>query len=262
MDYCSSCQRHLNGALVCPGCGAYAPDIAPTVPTPLTAAPPAPPVPVRPTEATELAEQTEPPGAIGATPVAPPLSHGRAARRRQLARLKKSQRRAVLATAVALVGGGLTLSTMDRGGSADSAQAATAPETTADMGGVDEPVTEPGTPAVPPSGGTSAPPRTTDPAQPTSPGTPAQRTAVPAAEQPDGLRPQTQEAAPPPAVVPPQPQTTPPSDAVPDPTSRTPPASTPPAAPAAPAPAPSQPPATTDPSDDPSLCLLVICLGG
>ncbi|MFF3753490.1 hypothetical protein ACFYYH_23960 [Streptomyces sp. NPDC002018] len=29
MDYCSSCRRTLNGALVCPGCGAYAPDIAP-----------------------------------------------------------------------------------------------------------------------------------------------------------------------------------------------------------------------------------------
>ncbi|MER6981709.1 hypothetical protein ABT317_33260, partial [Streptomyces carpinensis] len=29
MDYCSTCRRHLNGALVCPGCGAYAPDIAP-----------------------------------------------------------------------------------------------------------------------------------------------------------------------------------------------------------------------------------------
>ncbi|WP_446697036.1 SCO2400 family protein, partial [Streptomyces heliomycini] len=31
MDYCSTCRRHLNGALVCPGCGAYAPDIAPAV---------------------------------------------------------------------------------------------------------------------------------------------------------------------------------------------------------------------------------------
>src|SRR5690606_16786591 len=31
MDYCSTCHRHLNGALVCPGCGAYAPDIAPGV---------------------------------------------------------------------------------------------------------------------------------------------------------------------------------------------------------------------------------------
>ena len=29
MDYCSTCRRHLNGALVCPGCGAYAPGIAP-----------------------------------------------------------------------------------------------------------------------------------------------------------------------------------------------------------------------------------------
>ncbi|MYS31824.1 hypothetical protein GTW38_33930, partial [Streptomyces sp. SID7804] len=31
MDYCSTCRRHLNGALVCPGCGAYAPDIAPVL---------------------------------------------------------------------------------------------------------------------------------------------------------------------------------------------------------------------------------------
>ena len=30
MDYCSSCRRHLNGALICPGCGDYAPDIAPS----------------------------------------------------------------------------------------------------------------------------------------------------------------------------------------------------------------------------------------
>lgn len=29
MDYCYQCRRTLNGALVCPGCGAYAPDIAP-----------------------------------------------------------------------------------------------------------------------------------------------------------------------------------------------------------------------------------------
>lgn len=29
MDYCSSCRRALNWAVVCPGCGAYAPDIAP-----------------------------------------------------------------------------------------------------------------------------------------------------------------------------------------------------------------------------------------
>ncbi|MGO4759530.1 hypothetical protein AB4212_64740, partial [Streptomyces sp. 2MCAF27] len=24
MDYCPACRRHLNGALACPGCGAYA----------------------------------------------------------------------------------------------------------------------------------------------------------------------------------------------------------------------------------------------
>ncbi|MYS17007.1 hypothetical protein GTW73_28380, partial [Streptomyces sp. SID4982] len=30
MDYCSACRRHLNGALVCPGCGDCAsPDLAP-----------------------------------------------------------------------------------------------------------------------------------------------------------------------------------------------------------------------------------------
>ncbi len=29
MDYCSACRRKLNGALVCSGCGAYAPDIDP-----------------------------------------------------------------------------------------------------------------------------------------------------------------------------------------------------------------------------------------
>ena len=33
MDYCYSCRRTLNGALVCPGCGAYAPDIAPPAST-------------------------------------------------------------------------------------------------------------------------------------------------------------------------------------------------------------------------------------
>jgi hypothetical protein len=58
---------------------------------------------------------------------ATPAPQGRAARRRQLARWKKNQRRAVVATAVALVGGGLTVAAMDRN-SADQAQAATAPD--------------------------------------------------------------------------------------------------------------------------------------
>ncbi|MGC2999869.1 SCO2400 family protein, partial [Streptomyces sp. G35A] len=56
MDYCSTCRRHLNGALVCPGCGAYAPDIAPAVigsrPAPAAVAPAvAPAAPADPTAA-------------------------------------------------------------------------------------------------------------------------------------------------------------------------------------------------------------------
>ncbi|WP_177181884.1 hypothetical protein [Streptomyces sp. TLI_105] len=57
----------------------------------------------------------------------PTAAEGRAARRRQRARWRKNQRRAVVATAVALVGGGLTMSGMDRQ-SGDRAQAATAPQ--------------------------------------------------------------------------------------------------------------------------------------
>ncbi|MGW1915529.1 SCO2400 family protein [Streptomyces sp. NPDC002076] len=41
MDYCSTCRRHLNGALVCPGCGAYAPDIAPPAAHGRSGSPPA-----------------------------------------------------------------------------------------------------------------------------------------------------------------------------------------------------------------------------
>ncbi|MEU4268012.1 hypothetical protein [Streptomyces sp. NPDC026092] len=55
------------------------------------------------------------------------VPEGRAARRRQRERWRKNQRRAVVATAFALVGGGLAVSTMDRQ-SGDRAQAATAPE--------------------------------------------------------------------------------------------------------------------------------------
>lgn len=169
MDYCSSCRRHLNGALVCPGCGAYAPDIAP----PLAGAPvpPAGPAVVPPDVRTDGgpaagamtagARVWEPdPGPDRAHPAAvdsdggdresvgsrapgdaddpmPALAQGgRAARRRQLARWKKSHRRAVVATAVALVGGGLTFASMDRGSSgAGRAEAATTPDETS-MGGV------------------------------------------------------------------------------------------------------------------------------
>ncbi|MGW2565693.1 SCO2400 family protein [Streptomyces sp. NPDC001537] len=123
MDYCSSCRRHLNGALVCPGCGAYAPDIAPVTSHGRPAPAPA---------ATAMWPEVEEPPATEAyadagtgAAAAIPLSEGRAARRRQRARWKKNQRKAVVATAVALVGGGLTVASMDRG-SSHRAEASTA----------------------------------------------------------------------------------------------------------------------------------------
>ncbi|MDT6986511.1 hypothetical protein ACFSUJ_17840 [Streptomyces lusitanus] len=239
MDYCSTCRRHLNGALVCPGCGAYAPDIAPGVisghrvpgpaattsgtasarhradaegpgeagwftaparsaePTravdtgrsgaarpgadaravdaarpggstravdaarpggntrssdttwPVDTTRPAHPsstslpeplrtvAPARRAEAAVFAAPARPAdparpeetGPTADTPHAlpPGPGTGRAARRRQLARWKKTQRRALVATAVALVGGGITLASTDRGGN-DRTQAAAAPD--------------------------------------------------------------------------------------------------------------------------------------
>ncbi|SCF65142.1 hypothetical protein GA0115259_100681, partial [Streptomyces sp. MnatMP-M17] len=152
MDYCSSCRRTLNGALVCPGCGAYAPDIAPPghrlhAPHDRNTAP-----------ATVLAAEvwpTQKPAAAWAshldaepiastapdTPDAPyavpssgaehtdPATQGRAARRRQLARWKKQRRRAAVASTVALVGGGLTLAVLpSRPSTGHDAQASSTPE--------------------------------------------------------------------------------------------------------------------------------------
>lgn len=205
MDYCTSCRRHLNGALVCPGCGAYAPDIAPAtidsrvtpgLATGTTAGSVMIPMPPTTPAAAWGYEAYGAYGAHGAVdggwhdgpagggftaggpadgsegiqgvagiegldsdvhadagagtgvdadgdldvdvdvegvPVAP---RGRAARRRQLARWKKNQRRAVVATAVALVGGGLTVMGMDRQ-STDRTQAATAPDAES-LGSVEE----------------------------------------------------------------------------------------------------------------------------
>ncbi|WP_217213527.1 hypothetical protein [Streptomyces sp. AC550_RSS872] len=123
---------------MCPGCGAYAPDIAPSAAGGHAAdtwydgyfrdEQAAPSVPsAGPAETVPLAASEDVEGFAGAegVPAAAPL--GRAARRRQRARWKKNQRRAVVATAVALVGGGLTVSALDRQGG-DKAQAATAPE--------------------------------------------------------------------------------------------------------------------------------------
>jgi len=198
MDYCYSCRRTLNGALVCPGCGAYAPDIAPPagayqgdgattaawesyglgpsghpggpagavpdVRMPGYAAPRGghaaphggyaapdehayaahPGVPGNPhamdgghrpagrggstrphiaalieAEASRADDgqddgpaESGTPSVLGPASLAPTLHRGRAARRRQMARWKKNRRRAGVATAVALFGGGVTVASM------------------------------------------------------------------------------------------------------------------------------------------------------
>ncbi|MEU1476698.1 hypothetical protein ACFYZ8_15250 [Streptomyces sp. NPDC001668] len=133
MDYCSSCRRHLNGALACPGCGAYAPDIAPPAHIYATTGAAAAAWDEAPTW--HDAGLPEEPAAGATDPAlpsedvadAPVTTEGRAARRRQRARWKKNQRKAVVATAVALVGGGLTVSAMNQQTGA-KAQAATSPD--------------------------------------------------------------------------------------------------------------------------------------
>ncbi|WP_431986428.1 SCO2400 family protein [Streptomyces griseoflavus] len=173
MDYCSTCRRHLNGALVCPGCGAYAPDIAPradggghsvhatatatALPStatvtarPAGAAPPGPAPDETPAEAPAFGAADLPPETSAASGTG--TGTGRAARRRQLARWKKTQRRALVATAVALAGGGLTLASTD-GGSTDRARAAGAPDVRGMGGGATDPAdgsTGPGSPSASP----------------------------------------------------------------------------------------------------------------
>ncbi|MFF8031504.1 hypothetical protein [Streptomyces sp. NPDC016626] len=158
MDYCSTCRRHLNGALVCPGCGAYAPDIAPGVvgsrAVPAAVAPAAADAGVPAIHrdggtavaaaGTDALPSAEVPHAI---PAPVDTGTGRAARRRQQVRWKKTQRRALVATAVALVGGGLTLVSMDRG-NGDRTQAAAAPDLKG-MGGAKGPADEYGDPGSP-----------------------------------------------------------------------------------------------------------------
>jgi hypothetical protein len=213
------------------------------------------------------APQTDPTGDLAAVPPAP---QGRAARRRQRARWKKNQRKAVVATAVALVGGGLTVSAMDWQ-PGDRTQAATAPgsagteeEQSAQHTGPTS--TQPGTrPSSPePRGQSPAPDRSRRKHAATPPRT------TPSRIQPDA-------AAPPRTTPTPdsQPQTASPTSAgtgtVPDRTDTTP-AQTP--APTATDgkgtgtsgsgttdPGTSQPnpaPATTSPTE---ICLLVVCLG-
>ncbi|WP_425337910.1 SCO2400 family protein [Streptomyces decoyicus] len=123
MDYCSSCRRNLNGALMCPGCGDYAADIAPPAPRQhTTAAPPATPWDAWGTE--DIPAQESHPGTHRSDAARPgsgasedatadatgaassrgsegptPTGQGRAARRRQLARWKKYRRRSVATVA-------------------------------------------------------------------------------------------------------------------------------------------------------------------
>ncbi|MFJ9350008.1 hypothetical protein [Streptomyces sp. NPDC101237] len=259
MDYCSSCRRHLNGALACPGCGAYTPSTAPrAVVTPWRA-------PAADTRYDDTQGDTADASHEGSPAVAPT---GRAARRRQRARWKKTQRRALVATAVALVGGGLTVASLDRQ-STSQAQAAGAPDNHRAMGvaGQEATMTVPVSAASAPTGrhrapGPSGPVRakaTADAPHEQTTGTPRATTTprrLPLVSAPStASSADTSQAAA--ATSPTAPGTT------------TAPQTQPSAAPAStaapttggdgtPAPTTSTAPAQTPPSQ---LCLLVICLG-
>ncbi|NGO06732.1 hypothetical protein G5C60_03390 [Streptomyces sp. HC44] len=289
MDYCSSCHRHLNGALVCPGCGAYAPDIAPpaaegrTVPTTTDTA-------VTGTTGTAEWEFTASgtwhggdlrdeaavgagtdevphPGPSGIPEGSLSAPQGRAARRRQLARWKKNKRRAVVATAVAIVGGGLTVASLDRH-SADGTQAqATRVPDNPNRDAAEVPEAQHTRPAsTQPDTHRSSP--TTPPAQSPATNLPRQQSATPAHRAtPPVARPDAAAAARPTATSAPQPRTSSPtsSGANPDGTGRT------AEQPSSPSPTPTAAdstdpgrsqagpsPAATSPSE---ICLLVVCLG-
>lgn len=110
MDFCHTCQRTLNGALACPGCGVYGLDAEAVAGRPAVqgVAPhtPLPPVGAGVDEGGSRDGGIEEP-VLGPASLAPTLHQGRAARRRQRDRWKKSRRRAGVATAVALFGGGV-----------------------------------------------------------------------------------------------------------------------------------------------------------
>jgi hypothetical protein len=131
---------------VCPGCGAYAPDIDPATGAyqpgyhlpaghsefaPTGQAAPARYVPAgfTPTEPS-AADEDPPESPLGPPSIAPTLHHGRAARRRQMERWKKHRRRAGVAAAVALFGGGVTGAAMQSHGSAKGGTVAGSPHDT------------------------------------------------------------------------------------------------------------------------------------
>ncbi|UYQ64127.1 hypothetical protein [Streptomyces peucetius] len=245
MDYCSTCRRHLNGALVCPGCGAYAPDIAPS--------------PVLSAGATTPAEE---PYGIAEAPAVPPAgpphsvpagqnAQGRAARRRQLARWKKNKRRAAAGTAIALVGGALTVAALPSESGKDQAHAAAAPDTTvpdaavshrAAMSSTQQPLERASRAPQPPAPAATTPavPRQRTATAPTAPASNPVRTVRTVSEVPQ---------APEAPVA--QPTTTAPAA----------PAEQPPATSAPAADEPQAPPAQTASTSPTEVCLLVLCLG-
>lgn len=286
MDYCSSCRRTLNGALVCPGCGAYAPDIAPSGHHRHSAAP----ATVASTGATwpaqEFPEQAAYPesahcfdlgfdddtpdapdvpaaSAASATP-AMPTTQGRAARRRRLARWKKHRRRAVLASTVALVGGGLTLAVLpsSRPSTGHDAQAAaTAPEPRAtapdraDAPGTDN-ATETDSSSTGPS--TRAPQGSGTDTHPAATSGSSRRITVAVSTAGTKRTRLPVVAARPASATTPKPRTTPATAETPATSAPAPRTTTPPAAPAADTPPRDPAPAATPPDQ---LCLLVICIG-
>lgn len=325
MDYCSSCRRHLNGALVCPGCGAYAPDIDPST-ADGRAGPAAWEYPAASgawrdesvwddgsvwdtnragTRELPLAYTassgggheplgTDPSDGHGSPDPDPADGHdgpdtpgtggyqapqqGRAARRRQLARWKKNQRRAVVATAVALVGGGLTVAAMN-GNSTHGVQSATAPEDTT-MGGADGQApayTEPtstrreasrssATPTTPPHAGRTAQreqPRTAPRSTPADPRTDAAtaprelpKTTQPRTTVPSTVDTVTGNAGKSTSTV--TQQTTPPAAETGDDSQQ---AASPETTPSTASPTPAATPPSKSDSNSKELCLLVICLG-
>ncbi|MEW2518465.1 SCO2400 family protein [Actinacidiphila alni] len=246
MDYCYTCRRTLNGALVCPGCGAYAPDIAP-LPADDGFEPPIPEA-VAPDEPVEAA-------------LAPRLAGGRAARRRQMERWRKNRRRAGVATAVALFGGGVTVASMQHGSSAGRGTTASASHDTVTLT-TDKGSPTAGSPAssVPASSGRHAAPSSHHQGVPAPTATHPVTTDAGAAPL-GGNSPATQTTSQPA----PSASTAPSHHTVSDsaPTTSSPVTTTttaPPAATTAPA---TPPPASASPSTPPDqqgLCILVLCL--
>lgn len=280
MDYCSTCRRTLNGVFVCPGCGAYAPDIAPSGAqlqlTPTTVAVMSEISHTREFDAfpgfadpaLDMAADMDPDAPVGP---ATRSATGRAARRRRLADWKKQRRRAVVASTVALVGGGLTLAFMPSSRpSVSQAQASTTPEpatapSTSSGGSVDagdtgdtgsEPTADRSRTHAPKHAKPGAGSESEDTKDSNTPGSataitpvdaPAKRKTAPQTTTPDDARP-PQDTKP---QSPETPDTPPPTADTPAPK---------PNKPTQPATPPPPPPTAEEPADDPGLCLLVICV--